>query len=129
MVSTCPGGPARSDGPASRTTACAGMIPAGIAASRAMGASAGRSSDGAVVVPAGSVAAASMAQQRCGIFAGRGAEDGQCAMQQAIARSSAMAARGAATAIRAVMPTARTITQAVSRFRDTDTHCMSGRSN
>jgi hypothetical protein len=85
-------------------------------------------SDGAVVVPAG-FAAASMAQQRCGILPGRGAEDGHCAMQQAIARSSAMAARGAATAIRAVMPTARTITQAVSRFRDTEAHCMSGRSN
>jgi hypothetical protein len=36
-----------------------------------------------------------------------------------------MDARGAATVIRAVMPTARTSTQVVSRFRDTGGHCMS----
>jgi hypothetical protein len=44
-------------------------------------------------------------------------------MQQLIARSSAMAARGAATVMRAVMPTASTRTQVVSRFRDTEGHC------
>jgi hypothetical protein len=34
-------------------------------------------------------------------------------------------ARGAATVMRAVMPTASTSTQVVSRFRDTAAHCKS----
>jgi hypothetical protein len=89
-----------------------------------MGIAAGRSSDAVGVVPAGSFAADSTEQQRCGVIGGRGLL-GQCVMQHAIARSSATDARGAATVIRAAMPTARTSTQVVSRFRDTDRHCMS----
>jgi hypothetical protein len=46
-------------------------------------------------------------------------------MQQLIARSWAMAASGAAIVMRAVMQTASTRTQAVSRFRDTVSHCRS----
>ena len=124
-MSELPGGPARSEGDSRRIVTEAGTVTAGMAARTAMGTAAGRSSVGVTVVPAGSFAADSTEQQRCGVIGGRGLF-GQCWMQQAIARSSAMAARGAATAMRAVMPTARTSTQVVSRFRDTERHCMSG---
>ena len=120
----CPGGPARSEGASRRTTASGGASTTGIVTRTASGVMAGRSSDGTDAVPAGSFAAESTAQQRCGLLGGRGF-DGQCARQQVIARSSAMEARGAATVMRAVMPTARTSTQVVSRFRDTERHCMS----
>src|SRR6185369_15420206 len=50
-------------------------------------------------------------------------------MQQLIARNSATAARGAATVMRAVMATASTSAQAVSRFRDTVRHCKCDASN
>ena len=57
------------------------------------------------------------------MFAGRGFDVGQWATQQLIARSWAMVARGAATVMRAVMATASTRTQVVSRFRDTGAQC------
>ena len=121
----CPGGPARNDGDSRRMLTDAGAITAGMTSRTAIGRDVGRSSDGVTVVPAGSFAADSTEQQRWGVIGGRGLF-GQCWMQQAIARSSAMAARGAATAMRAVMATATTTTQVVSRFRDTARHCMSG---
>ena len=123
-MSRYPGGPARSDADSRRTTIDAGAVIVGMAIGTVIGATAGRSSDAVGVVPAGSFAADSTEQHRCGVIGGRGLF-GQCWMQHAMARSSAMEARGAATVIRAVMPTARTSTQVVTRFRDTACHCMS----
>jgi catechol 2,3-dioxygenase-like lactoylglutathione lyase family enzyme len=96
-----------------------------VATTNASGAMAGRSSEGTDAVPAGSFAAESTKQQRRGVIGARGAF-GQCSMQQTMARSSAIEARGAATVMRAAMPTASRSTQVVRRFRDTACHCMSG---
>jgi hypothetical protein len=123
-VSRYGGGPARSATRSIGTSVTASDVGA-IAAGSMVAVVAGRSSDGATAVLAGSVAPESTKQQRFGRIGGRGAS-GQCAAQHAIARSSATAARGAAMPTRTVMPTASTSTQAVSRFRDTEVHCMSG---
>lgn len=105
------------------TVACPGAS-AGVTAKSAVGVSAGRSSEAEVAALAGSLAPASTKQQRRGVAGGRGSF-AQCAAQQTMARSSVMAARGAATAMRVVIPTATSRTQVVSRFRDTVSHCMS----
>ena len=95
----------------------------GVALIRASGEAVGRSNDGVPDGLAGSVAAESTPQHRRGISGGRGLF-GQCSAQQTIARSSVTTARGAATAIRVLIPTATSRTQIVSRFRDTKSHCM-----
>jgi hypothetical protein len=123
-VSGYPGGPARG-GNRSRPGAVTPSGATGGIATTGSASVAGRSSVAAGAVPAGSVAADSTAQQRRGV-SGMRSVFGQCSAQQMAARISATRARGAATAMRAVIPTARIVTQAVSRFRDTERHCMSG---
>ena len=93
--------------------------------STASGAASGRSSDVTALGLAGSLASLLTAQQRCGRIGGRPLS-GHCRMQQESARSSAIAARGDATAMRAVGATATIMIHVVSRFRDTYRHCMSG---